>query len=85
VDNALITASSATLAGNAPFGPISLVFSNPSDFTAHLFFEGIGGDNFGLILDNVALADNRNGGGGTAPEPAPRRLGAGVCRADKAA
>jgi hypothetical protein len=69
LDDGTTTATAGPLASNAPFSLFSIVFTPGADFAAHLFFAGVGGDNIGAILDNVSLADNQNGGGGTTPEP----------------
>lgn len=55
------------LASGDPFAPVTLVFTPSSDFSARIFFEGLGGDNIGPILDNVVLSDNQQNG---IPEPA---------------
>lgn len=45
-----------TLAGNAPFTVFTQTFSVAAALSADLSFEGIGGDNVGLLLDNVVLS-----------------------------
>ncbi len=60
---------SATLSGiphSSLFSPISFSFSSSNAHTARLFFEGAGGDNVGVILDNVLFRDSTTG---NLPEP----------------
>lgn len=46
-----------TLPSNAPFAPFSLVFAPlTSTSSARIVFDHAGGDNLGLLLDNVVLA-----------------------------
>lgn len=45
-----------TLAGNVPFTVFTQTFSVAAALSADLSFEGIGGDNVGLLLDNVVLS-----------------------------
>ena len=41
---------------NVPFMPVSWTFNVPSAMAASISFEGVGGDNVGLLLDNVSLS-----------------------------
>ena len=43
-------------ADNAPFMPVVWTFNVPSAVAASISLEGVGGDNVGLLLDNVWLA-----------------------------
>jgi len=48
-----------TLASDVPFTPFSLVFVPlTSTNSARIVFDHAGGDNLGLLLDNVVLADS---------------------------
>lgn len=60
----VLDASQVTTLGSAvPFTPFSLVFTPPTSTTsARIVFDHAGGDNLGLLLDDVVLAD-------TVPEP----------------
>jgi hypothetical protein len=66
---AVADAASATYGGIAsadPFAPRTIGFTPGSAGTYRLFIEGVGGDNVGVILDNVLLRDDRT----AVPEPA---------------
>jgi hypothetical protein len=68
IDTATSAESFATLSGfnaNDPFALREVVFSGFSG-TYRLFFEGVGGDNIGVILDNVVFSSN---GSSAVPEP----------------
>lgn len=64
--------------GAAGFQHYTLFFTAAADETASFYFEGIGGDNIGLILDNVWLqphSDRTDGGVPTeVPEPSSLAL-----------
>ncbi|MBE2258121.1 MAG: PEP-CTERM sorting domain-containing protein [Rhodobacteraceae bacterium] len=64
--DALIFAATISRTGSAPFSAASLGFLTGSSYVARLFFEGIGADNVGVILDNVVFSDNTTG---RVPEP----------------
>ncbi len=66
-DSVLDFVATQTLASGVPFTPISLSFT-PSAATsnARIVFDHDGGDNFGLLLDNVNLKSNA---GTVVPEP----------------
>ena len=62
-DGVLDVSQSTTLASDVPFTPFSLVLVPlTSTNSARIVFDHAGGDNNGLLLDNVVLAD-------TIPEP----------------
>jgi len=67
-----VTASATfgTIAQQDPFASRSIAFSSSSAGTYRLFIEGVGGDNVGVIVDNVELRDNR----AAVPEPATLAL-----------
>jgi hypothetical protein len=68
----LASAGFSGIPSNQAFGPLSFVFSSFSDHTVNLFIEGAGGDNVGIIIDNVQLeGPGRNG---SVPEPATLAL-----------
>ena len=56
----MFTVTSAGILPDAPFALHSLSLTLALDKDVHLFFEGLGGDNLGVILDNVVLRDNSN-------------------------
>jgi hypothetical protein len=62
-----VTASATfgAIAPQDPFATRSIGFSSSSAGTYRLFIEGVGGDNIGVIVDNVELRDNR----AAVPEP----------------
>lgn len=63
---ALDVSSSQTLASNVGFGVFSLTFTPlSSTVDAHIVFHNLGGDNVGLLLDNVAVNSQVAG----VPEP----------------
>lgn len=67
--------SSGPVAWDSPFGSYSLGFTLASDMTSRLFFYGIGGDNIGVILDNVMFCEGPHETcHGTVPEPATLAL-----------
>lgn len=57
----------ASIAAGASFSTQSLVFTVATNQTVRLFFEGLGGDDLGPILDNVLFVDD--GGSTTVSEP----------------
>jgi hypothetical protein len=62
----LDVSASQTLASGASFGVFSLSFTPSSSTTdAHIVFHNLGGDNIGLLLDNVAVNAQAAG----VPEP----------------
>lgn len=70
-DSAMITASFGPIASDAPFAVLTASFFGGSATGEwRLFFEGIGGDDIGVILDNVSLRDDR----AAVPEPAALAL-----------
>jgi len=61
----------APLAFDKPFDLYSVIFKGTGSLdTYRLFIEGVGGDNLGVIVDNVVLRDDR----ATVPEPATLAL-----------
>jgi hypothetical protein len=67
----LLGATLGPLAPNAAFGSFTGTFSGTNaPGSWRLFFEGVGGDNVGAILDNVVLRENR----AAVPEPATLAL-----------
>lgn len=65
-NNVELATTTPALAPNAAFAPFSLGFAAQTG-SWRLFVEGVGGDNFGAILDNVVLRDD---GAASVPEPA---------------
>jgi hypothetical protein len=61
-----ITGSVAMPDPNAPFATFTLPFSLSATTSGTVFFEHAGGDNFGIILDNVVLESRDTPG---VPEP----------------
>jgi len=57
---------SFSLASDDPFQTITRTFTVPTGITATLSFEGVGGDNIGMLLDNVEIS--------AIPEPATMLL-----------
>jgi len=58
-DSVLDASQTTTLASDVPFTPFSLVFVPlTSTNSARIVFDHAGGDNLGLLLDNVVLADS---------------------------
>lgn len=67
-DTDLVSYVIGPLAPSAPFATYTLnIIPGTDPITLRLFFEGVGGDNIGVILDNVVLRDNRTA---NVPEPA---------------
>ncbi len=62
-----ITGSVAIPDPNAPFATVTLPFTLSGTTSGTVFFEHAGGDNFGIILDNVVLESRETQGG--VPEP----------------
>lgn len=64
---------------NYPFSQSTLNFTVLSGTTANIVFENLGGDNLGLILDQVSLNSLSNGNGSPVPEPSTMiLLGSGL-------
>jgi hypothetical protein len=64
--------NATTMAGeNAPFTTVSLPFTVATATSATIIFDGIGGDNVGVLLDNVAI----NSVDGKIPAPGAVILG----------
>jgi len=58
-DSVLDASQTTTLASDVPFTPFSLVFVPlTTTNSARIVFDHAGGDNLGLLLDNVVLADS---------------------------
>ncbi|MBK9129469.1 MAG: carbohydrate binding domain-containing protein [Phycisphaerales bacterium] len=79
-----LAVGTAAVAAGQSFGEYTLEFSHTNAaFNARIYFEGTGGDNVGLILDNVLLASLDDGTPGTGVSaPAPLLLaGAGLLAA----
>ena len=67
-DGALLGGAIGPVAPGAPFSTYTGGFNgSAAPGSWRLYFEGVGGDNIGAILDNVVLRDNRSA---TVPEPA---------------
>ena len=66
-----------SLSDSDDFMSISISFTVDSATTTSISFEGIGGDNVGLLLDNVCLLynDMSNPGGSVVPAPGAVLLG----------
>lgn len=43
------------IAGNMPYAPLTYSFSFANNTRSSIFLEGLGGDNIGIVIDNVAL------------------------------
>ncbi len=54
----LITFTNSLIASGASFGTRSVTVTYQTNRTVRLFFEGLGGDYYGVILDNVLFADD---------------------------
>ncbi len=65
--NALLVGGTISRAGSAAFSLAALGLVPGIAYDARLFFEGIGGDNVGVILDNVEFRDDTTNG--NVPEP----------------
>jgi hypothetical protein len=67
------------LAGSAPFTHLSFMIAAPIGSSSAISFSHAGGDNVGLILDNVTLSIDRPLINGAVPEPGTLALlGAGL-------
>jgi len=51
----IATSTVASIVASQPYTLISLLFTPSSNVEASIFFEALGGDNIGPILDNVSL------------------------------
>lgn len=67
-DTSLFEVLFAPIAFNSPFSPLSIGygFFGGDPKTVRLYFEGVGGDNIGVILDNVVFRDSTTA---SVPEP----------------
>jgi len=71
----IVLGTVADLAAGAPFATYSGGFEDTQSFDAYIFFDAVGGDNVGPILDNVILvADEEPPPPVDVPEPAPLGL-----------
>jgi hypothetical protein len=65
---AVFGGSTFSIAAGSPFGVYTVIFNGISvPGSWRLYVEGVGGDNFGAILDNYVLSDSR---AAVVPEPA---------------
>jgi len=76
------------VAASAPFAQYTCFFTAASNFSGFIFFDHAGGDNLGMILDDVRLESRENGT--SVPEPGTLALlglglaGLGLSRRRKA-
>src|SRR5690606_19958880 len=56
--NATLAFATATSLATDPFTTRNFGVISGSNVTVRLYFEGLGGDNLGMILDNVAFSDD---------------------------
>lgn len=71
--NPLIEFTYSSIASGASFGTQSTTVTFLKNQTVRLFFEGVGGDNYGVILDNVLFVDD--GSSTAVSEPGTALLG----------
>lgn len=78
-----MAAATGNIAAATSFNPVELKFMNlGAPFNARIYFEGVGGDNVGVILDNVVFSDDSSTPGQGVSAPAPLLLaGAGLLAA----
>ena len=64
--------SASGIVPSEPFATFSATFQDTQSFAAYIYFDALGGDNVGPILDNVLLVTGDDGGPpSSVPEPGP--------------